>query len=99
MHPHLPRLRHLLLAASAPVLAAAALLALGVARVAAGPEGGTVVGGGATIQGRGDARTELGLTAAIKTMFLGLLVPTADDSLETALFAELLGSSVWAKGE
>lgn len=55
MHPRLPRLRHLLLAATAPVLAAAALLALGVARVAAGPEGGTVVGGAATIQGQGSA--------------------------------------------
>ena len=53
MHPRLPRLRNLLFAATAPVLAAAALLVLGVARVAAGPEGGTVVGGAATIQGQG----------------------------------------------
>src|SRR5207342_3555628 len=35
------------------LLAATALLALGVAPVAAGPEGGTVVGGAATIQGQG----------------------------------------------
>src|SRR6476620_10605001 len=35
------------------LLAATALLALGVAPVAAGPEGGTVVGGSATIQGQG----------------------------------------------
>ena len=46
MHPRLPRLRDLLLTATA-------LLALGVAPVAAGPEGGTVVGGAATIQGQG----------------------------------------------
>ena len=46
MHPRLPHLRNVLLAATA-------LLALGVARVAAGPEGGTVVGGAATIQGQG----------------------------------------------
>src|SRR5436190_20413862 len=46
MHPRLSRLRYL-------VLAATALLGLGVARVAAGPEGGTVVGGAATIQGQG----------------------------------------------
>ena len=35
------------------LLAATALLALGVAPVAAGPEGGSVVGGAATIQGQG----------------------------------------------
>src|SRR6478735_5265019 len=35
------------------LLAATALLALGVAPAAAGPEGGTVVGGAATIQGQG----------------------------------------------
>jgi filamentous hemagglutinin family protein len=46
MHPRLPRLRNLFLTATA-------LLALGVARVAAGPEGGTVVGGAATITGQG----------------------------------------------
>src|SRR5499427_8920825 len=48
MHPRLPRLRTLFLTATA-------LLALGVARVAAGPEGGTVVGGAATITGQGSA--------------------------------------------
>jgi hypothetical protein len=48
MHPRLPRLRNLFLTATA-------LLALGVARVAAGPEGGTVVGGAATITGQGSA--------------------------------------------
>src|SRR5262245_38098141 len=48
MHPRLPRLRTLFLTATA-------LLALGVARVAAGPEGGTVVGGAATIAGQGSA--------------------------------------------
>src|SRR5262245_30969245 len=48
MHPRLPRLRNLLLTATA-------LLALGVARVAAGPEGGSVVGGAATITGKGRA--------------------------------------------
>jgi filamentous hemagglutinin family protein len=48
MHPRLPRLRNLFLTATA-------LLALGVARVAAGPEGGTVVGGAATISGQGSA--------------------------------------------
>jgi filamentous hemagglutinin family protein len=48
MHPRLPRLRNLCLTATA-------LLALGVARVAAGPEGGTVVGGAATITGQGSA--------------------------------------------
>src|SRR6476619_4325720 len=37
------------------LVAATALLALGVAPVAAGPEGGTVVGGAATIQGQGGA--------------------------------------------
>jgi filamentous hemagglutinin family protein len=41
-----PRLRNLL-------LATAALLALGASPAAAGPEGGTVVGGAATIQGQG----------------------------------------------
>jgi filamentous hemagglutinin family protein len=46
MHPR--RLRNLF-------LTAAALLALGIARVAAGPEGGTVVGGAATITGQGSA--------------------------------------------
>ena len=46
MHPRLPRLRNLLLTATA-------LVALGVAPVAAGPEGGAVVGGAATIQGQG----------------------------------------------
>ena len=46
MHPRLPRLRNVL-------LAALALLALSAARVMAGPEGGTVVGGAATIQGQG----------------------------------------------
>src|SRR3954465_12843568 len=35
------------------LVAATALLALGVAPVAAGPEGGSVVGGAATIQGQG----------------------------------------------
>ena len=35
------------------LLAATALLALGVAPVAAGPEGASVVGGAATIQGQG----------------------------------------------
>ena len=35
------------------LLAATALLALGVAPAAAGPEGGAVVGGAATIQGQG----------------------------------------------
>ena len=35
------------------LLAATALLALGIAPVAAGPEGGSVVGGAATIQGQG----------------------------------------------
>src|SRR5215510_3307882 len=48
MHPRLPRLRTLFLTATA-------FLALGVARVAAGPEGGTVVGGAATIAGQGSA--------------------------------------------
>src|SRR5262245_1933414 len=48
MHPRLPRLCNLFLTATA-------LLALGVARVAAGPEGGTVVGGAATIAGKGRA--------------------------------------------
>jgi filamentous hemagglutinin family protein len=48
MHPRLPHLRNLFLTATA-------LLALGVARVAAGPEGGTVVGGAATITGQGSA--------------------------------------------
>src|SRR5499426_1878969 len=48
MHPRLPRLRNLFLTATA-------LLALGVARVAAGPEGGAVVGGAATITGQGSA--------------------------------------------
>src|SRR5262247_3273514 len=48
MHPRLPRLRNLFLTATA-------LLALGIARVAAGPEGGTVVGGAATITGQGSA--------------------------------------------
>jgi filamentous hemagglutinin family protein len=48
MHPRLPRLHNLFLTATA-------LLALGVARVAAGPEGGTVVGGAATITGQGSA--------------------------------------------
>ena len=46
MHPRLPRLRNL-------TLTATALLALGVAPVAAGPEGPAVVGGTATIQGLG----------------------------------------------
>src|SRR4029453_14087658 len=46
MHPRLPRLRNLFLTATA-------LLALGVARVAAGPEGGTAAGGAATITGQG----------------------------------------------
>src|SRR2546422_9057661 len=41
-----PRLRNLL-------LTTAALLALGAAPAAGGPEGGTVVGGAATIQGQG----------------------------------------------
>src|SRR4051794_41928311 len=41
-----PRLRNLLLATTA-------LLALGMSPAAAGPEGGTVVGGAATIQGQG----------------------------------------------
>src|SRR2546430_6987761 len=41
-----PRLRNL-------VLTTAALLVLGVAPAAGGPEGGTVVGGAATIQGQG----------------------------------------------
>jgi filamentous hemagglutinin family protein len=48
MHPRLPHLRNLFLTATA-------LLALGVARVAAGPEGGAVVGGAATITGQGSA--------------------------------------------
>jgi trimeric autotransporter adhesin len=46
MHPHLPRLRNILLTATA-------LMALGIARVAAGPDGPNVVGGAATIQGQG----------------------------------------------
>jgi filamentous hemagglutinin family protein len=46
MHPRLSRLRNL-------VLTATALLALGVARVAAGPDGANVVGGAAAIQGQG----------------------------------------------
>ena len=51
-----PRLRHLLLAK--PLLAKLllttwALLALGLMPAAAGPEGGSVVGGSATIQGQG----------------------------------------------
>jgi filamentous hemagglutinin family protein len=46
MHPRLPRLCNL-------VLTVAALLALGVARAAAGPDGANVVGGAATIQGQG----------------------------------------------
>jgi hypothetical protein len=41
-----PRFRNLLLASSA-------LLALGLAPAVAGPEGGSVVGGAATIQGQG----------------------------------------------
>src|SRR4029079_18350035 len=41
-----PRLRN-------PLLATTALLALGASPAAAGPEGGTVVGGAATIQGQG----------------------------------------------
>ena len=45
MHPRLRTLR--------ARLTATALLALGVAPAAAGPEGGTVVGGAATIQGQG----------------------------------------------
>src|SRR5262245_37898538 len=48
MHPRLPHLCNVFLAATA-------LLALGVARVAAGPEGGTVVNGAATIAGQGSA--------------------------------------------
>src|SRR5258707_15808159 len=43
-----PCLRNLLLAATA-------LLTLGLTPAAAGPEGGTVVGGAATIQGQGGA--------------------------------------------
>jgi hypothetical protein len=41
----LPNMRH--------VIFATALLVLGVARVAAGPEGGAVVGGAATVSGQG----------------------------------------------
>ncbi len=48
MHPRLPRLRNLFLTAGL-------LLALGVARVAAGPEGASVVGGAATITGQDSA--------------------------------------------
>jgi filamentous hemagglutinin family protein len=46
MHPRLSRLRNL-------VLTGTALLALGVGRVAAGPDGANVVGGAASIQGQG----------------------------------------------
>ena len=46
MYPRLPRLRNLFLAATA-------LLALGVVRVAAGPNGPSVVSGSATIQRQG----------------------------------------------
>ena len=46
------------------LLASSALLALGLAPVAAGPEGGTVVGGAATIQGAGTANVTVNQTSS-----------------------------------
>ena len=46
------------------LLTTAALIALSAAPAAAGPEGATVVGGAATIQGQGTRRTRRALVQA-----------------------------------